>query len=32
MRYVDPLQVCGIVLWYAEEVQVVSLLVIADLQ
>lgn len=32
MWYVDPLQVCGIVLWYAEKVQVVALLLIADLK
>lgn len=28
---VDPLQVRGVVLWYAKEVQVVSLLLVADL-
>lgn len=32
MWNVDPLQIGGVVLWYAEEVQVVALLVIADLK
>lgn len=32
MWYVDPLQVRGIVLWYAEKVQVISLLIITDLK
>lgn len=29
---VDPLQVSGIVLWYAEKVQVITLLLITDLK
>lgn len=29
---VDPFQVIGIMLWYAEKVQVITLLVITDLK
>lgn len=32
MRDVDPLQVSRIVLWYAEQIQVISLLLITDLE
>lgn len=32
MRDVDPLQVRCIVLWYAEQIQVVALLLITDLE
>lgn len=32
MRDVDPFQISGIVLWYAEKVQVVPLLLITDLE
>jgi len=32
MRDIDPVQVSGIVLWYAEKIQVVALLLIAYLK
>ena len=32
VRYINPLKVRGIVLWYTEQIQVIALLLIADLK